>query len=212
MFVKHAGVKDKFEPNINKIEINYENKKLNFTQPIEDEEFNYTIFIDQKDNIRNQGYTLCSFTIPGKKALYTTQITSSAKEIIFNLDFDKIPELKEYDQLDLLILAEELNNGKMMFLSDIYVLSSDSGDTDSDPEPDTDPEPKTDSDGPNDGTGSGKKTTVIVVAVVVPVVCIAAGIIIFILIRRKNRTKASDIDYVKDGETGQKLVESESIE
>ena len=150
--------------------------------------------------------------IPGKKALYTTQITSSAKEIIFNLDFDKIPELKEYDQLDLLILAEELNNGKMMFLSDIYVLSSDSGDTDSDPEPDTDPEPKTDSDGPSDGTGSGKKTTVIVVAVVVPVVCIAAGIIIFILIRRKNRTKASDIDYVKDGETGQKLVESESIE
>ena len=212
MFIKHTGVKDKFEPSINKIEINYVNKKLNFTQPIKDEVFNYTIFIDQKDNIRNQGYTLCSFTIPGKKALYTTQITSSAKEIIFNLDFDKIPELKEYDQLDLLILAEELNNGKMMFLSDIYVLSSDSGDTDSDPEPDTDPEPKTDSDGPSDGTGSGKKTTVIVVAVVVPVVCIAAGIIIFILIRRKNRTKASDIDYVKDGETGQKLVESESIE
>ena len=212
MFIKHTGVKNKFEPNINKIEINYNNKKLNFTQPIEGEEFKYTIFIDKRDNIKNQGYTLCSFTIPGKKAPYTTQITSSAKEIIFDLDLDKIQELKEYKDLELLILAEELNNGKMMFLSDIYVPDSGSSpQSDDHPDPAPHSDPASDSDkqsGESDSSSSGKKTTVIVVAVVVPVVCIAAGIIIFFLIRRRNRTKASDIDYVKNAESGQKLVES----
>ena len=194
MFIKHTGVEEIFKPNIKKIEINYKNKKLSFSQPIEGEEFNYTILVDKKDNIKNQGYTLCSFAIEGKKALYTTHLNSSAKEIIFDLDFNKIPELEGNKSLELLILAEEINNGKMMILSDIYV-----------PDPNSDSDKKDDSD-----SSSKKKTTIIVVSVVVPVVCIAAGIIIFFCIRRRNRTKGSDIENINNTETGQKLVESEA--
>jgi hypothetical protein len=119
MFVKHTGVSEKFQPNVKKIEISYKDKKLKFTQPIGGEEFDYSILIDKKENIKTQDYNLCKFTTGGKKAYYTAHVTSSAEEVTFDLDIEKIPELKGYEDFGLIILAEEKTNGKELKAADI---------------------------------------------------------------------------------------------
>ena len=53
-------------------------------------------------------------------AYFTDYVTSSNPEISYDLDFDKNADLKGYEDFEVLILAEEINNGKMMLLSEIY--------------------------------------------------------------------------------------------
>jgi hypothetical protein len=188
MFIKHTGIKKKFEPNVKKITIKYQNKELNFTQPIGGEEFNYTILIDKRGSIRNLGYTLCNFTKGGSKAYYTAYVISSAEEVSYKMDFSK--DLKGYEDFEVLILAKETNNGKMMILSDIY--------------------------SPNDNPGgSGTRIALIVIIIVLVLVCITGGVAIFFYLRKlKNKpagavaSKPTDIGDIDSAEAGQKLVES----
>ena len=191
MFIKHTGLKNKFLPNVKKIDIVYKDKKLNFTQPIAGEEFAYSIFIDKRGNIQEKSYTLCDFALPGKKAYYTAHVTSAEKQVIFDLDFDTIKDLEGYEDFEALILAEEVNNGKMMILSDIY--SPNGGD-----------EPS-----------SGTNTALIVIIIVLAIVCVAGGIAVFIYVRKlKNKPKGAIVSQPTDdtdiegAESGQKLVES----
>ena len=62
------GLKEEFEPNIRAISIKYKDNKLTFNQPIESEEFKYTILLDKKDNLKNKKYSICSFTQNNKMA------------------------------------------------------------------------------------------------------------------------------------------------
>ena len=190
MFVRHTGIDNKFQPNVKKIEIEYKDKKLNFTQPITGEEFDYSILIDKRGKIKDLGLTLCDFALGGKKAYYTAHVISSDKEVTFDLDVDKIPELKGYEDFEVLILAEEKNNGKMMILSEVYSPYV-------------------------DDSSSGTNTTLIVIIVVLSIVCIAGGIAVFIYVRKlKNKPKGaivsqpSDVTDIEGAESGQKLVES----
>ena len=190
MFIKHTGIKKKFEPNVKKISIKYQNNKLNFTQPIAGEEFNYTILIDKRGSIKELGYTLCNFTKGGSKAYYTAYVTSSAEEVSYEIDFSG--DLEDYKDFEVLILAQETNNGKMMILSDIY--------------------------SPNDNSdGSGTRTALIIIIIVLVLVCITGGIAIFLYLRKlKSRpvgavaSKPTDIADIDSAEAGQKLVESMS--
>jgi hypothetical protein len=193
MFVKHTGMKNKFQPNVKKINIEYKDKKLNFTQPIAGEEFAYSIFIDKRPKLKEQGYSLCDFALGGKKAYYTAHVTSAEKEVIFNLDFETIKELEGYEDFEALILAEEVNNGKMMILSEVY--SPKSGEEDS-------------------GSDKGN-TALIIIIIVLAIVCIAGGIAVFFYIRKlKNKPKGAivsqptDVNDIEEQESGQKLVES----
>lgn len=190
MFIKHTGIKKKFEPNVKKISIKYQNNKLNFTQPIAGEEFNYTILIDKRGSIKELGYTLCNFTKGGSKAYYTAYVTSSAEEVSYEIDFSG--DLEDYKDFEVLILAQETSNGKMMILSDIY--------------------------SPNDNSdGSGTRTALIIIIIVLVLVCITGGIAIFLYLRKlKSRpvgavaSKPTDIADIDSAEAGQKLVESMS--
>ena len=194
MFIKHTGLTEEFYPNIKKISIEYKNNKLIFNQPIINEEFKYTLLLDIKNYIKNRKYTLCSFNQNQKMAYYTDYIISSNKEITYELDFENNPLLKGYKNFEVLILAEEINNGKMMILSDVY--------------------------SPNENKSSENETriTLIIIIAVLSVVCVVGGIGVFFYVRKikSNRNKYiaiakhTDIDDIDGTNTGDKLVESMS--
>ena len=192
MFIKHTGLNEDFHPNIKKISIEYKNNKLIFNQPIINEEFKYTILLDKKDYIKNKQYTLCSFNQNQKMAYYTDYIISSNKEISYELDFEDNPLLKGYEDFDVLILAEEINKGKMMILSEVFSQKENKSEV-------------------NNET----RITLIIIIVVLSVVCVAGGIGVFIYIKKiKNNNKyipiakQTDIDDINNTNTGDKLVES----
>ena len=191
VFVKHTGLNQEFFPNVKTISIKYEDKKLIFNQPIDNEEFKYTILLDKKDNIKKQKYTICSFTQNRKMAYFTDYITSSAQEVSYPLDFEKDQRLKGYENFEILILAEEINNGKMVILSEIY------------------------SPNENDGKEETTNTALIVVIIILSLVLVIGGIILFLYLRRiKNRpkgafdSKPTDMGEIDSADAGQKLVES----
>ena len=193
MFIKHTGLNDEFSPNVIGITIKYKNNILTFNQPIGGENFKYTILVDKKNNIKNQHYTLCNITTPGKKAHFTGYVTSAEREISYELNFKD--DLEGYEDFETLILAEEIDNGKMVILSDIF-------------------SPKG-----NENKDADKKKTrnaLIVIIIILAVVCIGGGIGVYAYLRKlKNRprgaliAKRTDSNDV-DGMENDKLVESMS--
>jgi len=121
IFVKHVGVDEIYRPVVKDIEVSFdgESKSLYFTQPIKNEEFKYTIYLDKKGNLRNQAFTLCSFAEISKLAHYTKSIISNKEKESIPLDFNE-NALKGYESFDVLVLAEGVNNGKIIVLSNIY--------------------------------------------------------------------------------------------
>ena len=192
VFIKHTGLKEEFEPNIRAISIKYKDNKLTFNQPIESEEFKYTILLDKKDNLKNKKYSICSFTQNNKMAYYTDYITSSNREISYELDFENNSKLKGYELFDVLILAEEINNGKMMILSEVYTNQPSK-------------------------SGEDKKTrnALIIVIVILIVACITGGVLVYLYLKKlKNRprgaiiSKPTGFDDIDSANAGEKLVES----
>ena len=124
-------------------------------------------------------------------AYFTDYITSSTQEVSYSLDFEKDQRLKGYENFEILILAEEINNGKMMILSEIY------------------------SPNENDGKEETTNTALIVVIIILSLVLVIGGIILFLYLRRiKNipkgafDSKPTDMGEIDSADAGQKLVES----
>ena len=194
MFIRHTGIDNMLYPNVRNININYKDKKLTFSQPIIAEEFKYTILLDKKLNIEKQHYTLCSFSQNKKMAYYTDSVTSSAQEVSYELDFENNSKLKGYEDFEVLILAEEINNGKMMILSDVYSPSEGDG-----------------------NGGDGNRMALIIVIIALTLVCVLGGIWFYLYLRRlKNRKKVplmakpTGMAEIDGTDAGQKLVESMS--
>jgi hypothetical protein len=159
IFIKHIGVNQKYQPIIKSIVVGYDgSKKLNFTQPIDNEEFKYTIYLDKKGNLEKQGYTLCSFTKNSKFAYYSTSITSKDKVVEITLDFES-KTLKGYEKFDLLIFAEQTNKGKLMILSDLFQSAKKK-------------------------KSSSSNLVLVIVIVILTVLLVGGGITAFILLRR----------------------------
>ena len=60
IFVKHVGINEIYRPVIKNIDISFDKEKtLTFTQPIENEEFRYTIILDKRVNLLNILQVLC---------------------------------------------------------------------------------------------------------------------------------------------------------
>ena len=118
VFVKYVGLSFRYQPLINDIMINYDytTRILSWNQPINEEEFEYNIYIDKLNVLKNSEYTLCSVVDKSKLAYYHEVIKSENNIIKFI-----VPNIgKEYEEFDAIIIAEQVNNGKITILSDVY--------------------------------------------------------------------------------------------
>ena len=170
IFVKHVGINARYQPLINEMKFNYDKDThiLNFTQPIENEEFRYTVYIDKKNNLKRQSYTLCSITEVTKLAHYNEIFTSDEHNPQFYMNFSK-PELKEYEEFDVLVVAEQVGNGKLTILSPVYNSDGESYD------------PSGDGQNYNE---SGSNIGLIIVIIVLVVCLIAGGVVFFVMFKK----------------------------
>jgi hypothetical protein len=200
VFVKHVGLDDYYQPIIDPIKITYNvaEKKLNWVQPIENEEFRYDLYIDSLYSIREKGYTLCSTVDTTKFGRFHDNVTTAEHTSSYTIDFTK-PELAGLTDFDAIIVAQQINNGKLIFLSPVF-SSKDA--------------PESDTPGPDGGPSN---TGLIIIIVVLGVVIIGGGIAAYFIIR-KYRGKGV---VVADGKAtsmamlgstkNEKLVESQAV-
>ena len=173
VFVRHTGLEEEYSPYYEELAISFdrENRSIKFKQPIAEEEFNYTVFIDNYGTLKNKGLTLCSVAENIKLAHYTKTINSSEENVKIDIDFDS-PLLVEYKEFDAIVLAEQVNNGKLMFLSNLIQTKV-----------------------PGRGSGNNNNTTLIIVIVVLGVVLVAGGIVIFFCLKKyKERPNSKKLD------------------
>jgi len=206
VFVKHVGIPEKKQIIVRDIKFGYnkDSHVLSWTQPIEDEEFQYTIYIDKLDNIKKQGYTLCSITEVTKLAHYSEILTTNSNNPSIQIDFAK-PELQGYDDFDVIIVADQINNGKLTILSPVYNSNGESSEGGGE-EGGESIEPK------NSNIG------LIVLIVILAVALIGGGIAAFILFYQYKKkgevssgNKATSLALIKSQQDG-KLVESQAQE
>ena len=205
VFVRHIGVSERYQPLIKDIEFSYnkETHLLNWTQPIENEEFQYTIYIDKLDNIKKQGYTLCSITEVSKLAHYSEILKTDSKTPNITIDFSK-EELQGYEEFDVIIIAEQVNRGKLTVLSVVYNSNGESYDGDSE------------SVIPDDKSGSN--TGLIILIVILSLALVAGGISAFILYYKfkgkgevSSKNKETSMAFIKSAKKD-KLVDSQAQE
>ena len=171
IFVKHVGIKTIYQPNIEKITFSYnsQTQQLKWTQPIKDQEFKYTIYVDKIDNIKNKGYTLCSIINTSKLGRYSEILTTNSNAPYITLDFTK-PDLVDCKEFDVIVVAEQTNLGKLTILSPVYNSKGKSSDD------------KTDN---NDGDDEPQSNTgLIVIIIILSIIIIGGGIAAFFIIRK----------------------------
>ena len=174
IFVKHTGMNEEYYPDVKKISLSYNRTSniLKFNKPISNEAFTYTIYVDKRDNLKNQDITLCSVVENTKLAHYSKTVISAEETIKETIDFSS-NELKDLEDYDMLVLATQINNGKLMILSNLIQgrLSR--------------------SNDENNET----KTELIIIVVVLTVILICGGIIVFICLKRyKNKPNSKKLD------------------
>ena len=204
VFVKHVGISEKYQPtSILDIEINFDNKTrlLNWSQPIIDERFIYTIYIDKNGTLQKLGYTLCDIAEVTKLAHYSKQIETDSRTPNFT-----VPSLgDEYNLFAVIILAEQVNKGKLTILSPVYDSSGNSY------------IPPSPNDNDGDG-GSSNNTNLIILIIILSVIIIAGAIFAFVIYRKykskgvvdKNK-KETSMALIKSTKND-KLVESQAQE
>jgi len=168
IFIKHSGVDERYQPTVKEIGITFDKvKNFILTQPIENERFKYTIYLDKRDNLKKQNYTLCSFTEISKLAHYTTSVISDEKNVTISIDFNQ-NNLKDYKTFEVLVLAEGIDNGKIMILSDIHEDEVYEHEEDNIPPPQEEP----------------SNLALVIVLIVLAILLVAGALIAFILLRR----------------------------
>ena len=236
VFVKHVGVSEIYQPIIKEINITYNNdtRELSWNQPIEDEEFKYTIYIDKKDTLTKLGYTLCSIVDVTKLAYFSEIVTSDNKSLSFI-----VPELgKNYIEFESLIVAEQVNKGKITILSEVFESKIDKEEEEEEEEEDEEEDEEEEeedeeeeeeedddehksstpnNDGDNDQP-SNNSTSLIVLIVILSIVIIAGGIFAFIIYRRyksqgeiSEKNKATSMALINSTKND-KLLESQARE
>ena len=178
VFVKHVGINEEYYPGIDDIILHFDkaNNTITFNQPITEEEFKYTIYVDQKGNIKDKNYNLCSVAENDKLAPYSKEVTSAEETITEIIDFNST-ELKEHKEFDILVKAEQINYGKLVILSKvIQVKIKEEG-------------------GQQQQEEDSSNTELIIIIVVLTVIVICGGIIISICLRRyRNKPVSKRLD------------------
>ena len=184
IFVKHSGISlnKKRIASTNKIKITYnkENSYLNWTQPIYDQNFTYTLFFDEIGKIKEQHFTLCNTTKGSKLGLFTKTYSSNSRSP--GIKIDKDGELKGLpEQFDVIIIAEEVEDFKITVLSATY--DSEGGNDE--------PAPS------NEVIGEEPDNTGLVVLISILSAVIIVGIIIAVYIFYKYKSKGQVISQNK---------------
>ena len=184
VFVKHFGFESKKKPTpptYRKIEIKYdkEKKEISWTQPLQDQFFEYQIYIDKLGVIKKQGYTLCHIAEVSKLGHHREIVETNSRTPSKVIDFSQ-PDLgPDYGDFDIIIIAEQKDKYKFTFLSPWYNSKGEhEGDESEDP------------------PGEGIKTGLIVVISILSVVIIGGGIA-GVLIYMKYKKKAQIIEQNK---------------
>ena len=171
VFVKHVGVNTQYQPsNIENIKFSYnsQSQQLKWNQPIQGEEFKYTIYIDKIDNIKNKKYTLCSIVDTTKLGRYSEVLTTKSDSPSITLDFTK-PDLIDCKEFDVIVVAEQTGSGKITILSPVFNSKGKSSDD------------KSGGDGNDDKKSN---TGLVVIIVILSVIIIVGGIAAFFIIRK----------------------------
>ena len=192
VFVKHVGMNEKYQPIVNELTITFDkkNKEINFVQPISGEAFDYTIYISKKNNLVKQAFTLCSFVEMSKLAPFSKKISSSDEKVSIKLDFNS-KDLKELKQFDALVLAQQLNNGQLMILSNVI-------------------------SGNAEDTKGGSNKVLVIILVVLAVILVCGGVFLCIYLRRLKekpmqkviKAQATDLEDIQNANKGEKMLDS----
>ena len=190
IFVKHTGYSSKayYSPKKIKIYYNRTNDVINWTQPLNNENFNYSIYIDKINNIKKQNYTLCDIAEVTRLSHYMDTLVTNSKTPNFTLNFSKWGLDKEtFGEFDIIVIAEQTDKQKFTFMSATY---DSLGQNNEDPD-DTDEQPS------DEGEGEGGSNTGLIVVISILSVVIIGGIIAAVLIFLKYRNKTRIIDQNK---------------
>ena len=188
--MKHTGYNSKafYSPKKIKIYYNRTDDVINWTQPLNNENFNYSIYIDKINNIKKQNYTLCDIAEVTRLSHYMDTLVTNSKTPNITLDFSKWGLDKEtFGEFDIIVIAEQTDKQKFTFMSATY---DSLGQNNEDPD-DTDEQPS------DEGEGEGGSNTGLIVVISILSVVIIGGIIAAVLIFLKYRNKTRIIDQNK---------------
>ena len=180
IFIKHSGVslnkKRVAFPDKVKITYHKDTNTLNWTQPLQGQNFTYTLFFSKIDKIKDQHYTLCNTTTGSKLGDIKAIISTDSRTPGINLDTD-LPDVKALGDFDVIIIAEEVGDFKLTLISATY--DSNGGNTE--------PSPTTEILGDDDNN------TGLIVLISILSVVIIGGIIVAAFIFYKYKSKGQVI-------------------
>ena len=185
IFVKHTGYGSNSVLSQQKIVIkyNHDTHVLDWTQPLINENFNYTIYIDKINQIKKQNYTLCDIAEVSKLGHHTDSKVSKERNPNITLDFAKWEiDPKTFGEFDIIIIAEQLEKQKLTFMSATY--DSMGGNNE---EPDKKEEEEEEPPNPQDDGGNVGLIVVISILSVVIIAGIIAAVFIFMKYRKKTK-------------------------
>ena len=123
VFVKHAGVRNTYNPGVKSsqsITFNSELNQLIVESPISTyEKMNYIVLVSGSGGLSNKGITLCSFINGEINSFYNKTVESYSEKTSITINFNKIG-LRAGQTFEALVFSEQQLNSKMLFLSEIY--------------------------------------------------------------------------------------------
>ena len=207
IFVKHTGYTSRIFNSPQKIVIKYNSDKklLTWTQPLINEKFEYSIYIDKIGLIKKHSYTLCDIVDVTKLNHHKEIVITNSKNPNLTIDFSQKDLGPNYGDFDIIIVAEQLVNQKFTFISATYDSLGQS-----------DEETDEDSDDDNEDDPGDNKTGLIVVISILSVVIIVGGIAAFFIFRKYwkkghviEQNKQTSMALI-NGTQQDKLVESQA--
>ena len=162
---------------------------------IENEEFKYTIYIDKLNNFKNKVFTLCNVTEISKLGHYSETIISSDNNPKYVIPFDK-PELgDDYKDFGVIILAEQVNKGKITIISPVTDSNGntyDGGESDDS------------SDEENKNENNSTVGLIVLIVILSVIILIGAGFALYIYCKYRNRGEVTE----KKKETSMAMINS----
>ena len=123
VFVKHAGVRNTYNPGVKSSQSITFNSALNqliVESPISTyEKMNYTVLISDAGGLSSKGITLCSFVNGEINSFYIKTVESYSELTTITINFNKVG-LRAGQPFEALVFSEQQINSKMLFLSDLF--------------------------------------------------------------------------------------------
>ena len=126
IFLRMVGLNDFYTPSFaenQKITFDQGTNTLYFDSPLTtNENWQITVLIDEENVIKNKYYNLCNFVNAKFENLAKynkTKTISNSSQAFIQINFDKAG-INVGEKFDAIIYFEQLTNGKMVFLSDLY--------------------------------------------------------------------------------------------